>query len=322
MDKNGSLQNVLAWWIVGLVTIVNATWFVASDIEFSPAGTLKMLSGVVGAGIPLLIYGTVRYDRNIVAALSAVLLIIGFSAAAAPLSYLVATLGLPQWDNALLRWDRALGLDWRAYLDWVNNRPLIGLMFTLTYQSLMSQMIVICLVLGLGGRHFELRVFTLAVVMSGMVCVLISALMPAMAMYVQLGLKPHDFPNLAPAAAYVHVEHILSLRDGTFRVFSLDTAEGIITFPSYHASLAVIFMAALWSVRWLRWPGVVLNLLVIAATPIDGGHYFVDVGAGIAIAAACLWAARYPERFMALRGVVEGLAVMRPLGRIRRNWAT
>ena len=35
-----------------------------------------------------------------------------------------------------------------------------------------------------------------------------------------------------------------------------------------------------------------LNLLMLAATPIDGSHYFIDVFAGIAIAAPCLLAAR------------------------------
>ena len=68
--------------------------------------------------------------------------------------------------------------------------------------------------------------------------------------------------------------------------------EGIITFPSYHAALAIVLGWALWQVAWLRWPGVVVNGLVVAATPIDGGHYFVDVFAGAVIAALAIAAAR------------------------------
>jgi membrane-associated phospholipid phosphatase len=115
--------------------------------------------------------------------------------------------------------------------------------------------------------------------------------MPAMAMYVHLGLQPADFPNLSPAAAYVHVEHIHGLRDGTLRALNLSAAEGIITFPSYHAALAIIFLVGFWSVPLLRWPGVALNLALLAGTPIDGGHYFVDLGAGIAIALVSILAA-------------------------------
>ena len=73
---------------------------------------------------------------------------------------------------------------------------------------------------------------------------------------------------------------------------NLNAAEGIITFPSYHSTLAILFLVALWSVPLLRWLGVVLNLAVIAATPIDGGHYFVDLGAGMIIAILSLLTAR------------------------------
>jgi len=43
---------------------------------------------------------------------------------------------------------------------------------------------------------------------------------------------------------------------------------------------------ALWtrSGSTLRWFGLALNGLMIAATPIDGSHYFIDVFAGLTIA--------------------------------------
>lgn len=321
MAQDGRIQNLAAWSILGLVALVDAAWFLASDFELSIRGASNAIIGAIAIGPLLLFYGTVRRDEKIVSALSSVLLIIGFSAAAAPLSYFFASLDVPFWDGTLHQWDRALGLDWRAYLAWVNERPSFGMVLKLAYQSLMPQMVIVCLVLGLTGRRFELSVFTLAVIMSGILCVIVSALMPALAMYVQLGLRPDDFANLSPAAAFVHVEHISGLRDGTFRLFSLNAAEGIITFPSYHACLAVIFMAGLWSVPLLRWPGAILNLLVIVATPIDGGHYFVDVGAGILIAVGCLWVARHPVHLLARVKLAQALPFALPLRR-PRNWAT
>jgi membrane-associated phospholipid phosphatase len=113
-----------------------------------------------------------------------------------------------------------------------------------------------------------------------------------MAMFVHLGLQPYDYPNLDPAAAFVHVAHLSALRAGTLRVISLDGAEGLITFPSYHAALGVIFATSFWTVRSLRWPGLAVNTVMIAATPIDGGHYFIDVLAGIMVAAVSLAAVR------------------------------
>jgi hypothetical protein len=42
----------------------------------------------------------------------------------------------------------------------------------------------------------------------------------------------------------------------------------------------------------VRWIGVVLDTLMLVATPIEGSHYFVDVFAGIAIAVGSLVVAR------------------------------
>ena len=40
--------------------------------------------------------------------------------------------------------------------------------------------------------------------------------------------------------------------------------------------------------RLLRWPAVAINALLIAAIPVEGGHYFIDMLVGIALAAAIL----------------------------------
>ncbi len=42
---------------------------------------------------------------------------------------------------------------------------------------------------------------------------------------------------------------------------------------------------ALWPVRYIGWISVLLNLAMIAATPVDGSHYFSDVVAGLILAA-------------------------------------
>jgi membrane-associated phospholipid phosphatase len=70
------------------------------------------------------------------------------------------------------------------------------------------------------------------------------------------------------------------------------SSEGIITFPSFHAALGALFIVALWPVPVLRWISAVVNGLMIIATPIDGGHYFIDVLAGLGITILCLCGAR------------------------------
>ena len=98
----------------------------------------------------------------------------------------------------------------------------------------------------------------------------------------------HVLPTVSTSWPVFH-----GLRDGTWRTLIAGrSSRGIITFPSLHAALAVIVAAALWPLARLRWVFVVLNTAMLIATPIDGSHYFVDVLAGVALAALCLVAAR------------------------------
>src|ERR1700693_4535513 len=53
--------------------------------------------------------------------------------------------------------------------------------------------------------------------------------------------------------------------------------------------------------RWVRPVAILANGLMLASTPIDGGHYFVDVFAGIALALAAIAAAHSASRVLQRR---------------------
>src|SRR5262249_55436 len=58
------------------------------------------------------------------------------------------------------------------------------------------------------------------------------------------------------------------------------------------AALAVLAAAALWPVRYLRWPAAVLAALIVVSTVTTGWHYVSDVLGGLALAALSLAVAR------------------------------
>jgi membrane-associated phospholipid phosphatase len=70
-----------------------------------------------------------------------------------------------------------------------------------------------------------------------------------------------------------------------------DNIKGLIGFPSYHAVLALLVMYYAWGASWLRWPAIILNLLVIAATPIQVGHHAVDVLGGAIVSVFAFYGA-------------------------------
>jgi membrane-associated phospholipid phosphatase len=284
------------WLSILAVAALTAAWMRAAGLSLDPASAL--LPAVTCAGLETLavFYTTRRPDPRLAVSLSCVAQILAFSACAALLSYTVAATGGPLRDDTFLALDRALGLDWQAYLAALNDRPRLGAVLTLAYRTLMPQMILVVVVLGFGGRLSAARDFVRAFVIAGLVTVLLSGLLPAIGTYGHLGLRPEDFARLSPAAPYAHIADFSDLRDGTLRNLSLDRMEGIITFPSFHTALGVLFIRYFWLSRLTRWPALALNALMIAATPMDGGHYFVDVGAGAAIAVVAIAAAGFLGR--------------------------
>ncbi len=95
--------------------------------------------------------------------------------------------------------------------------------------------------------------------------------------------------NLQPAASASAWPLMASLRDGTVRTLMAAGADGVITFPSLHTALAVLFAAAFWPVPWLRWIAIVLNSLMMVSIPVEGSHYLVDMLSGGAVAAVAWW---------------------------------
>jgi membrane-associated phospholipid phosphatase len=125
----------------------------------------------------------------------------------------------------------------------------------------------------------------MSLVFTTLVTIAISTIMPAQGAWGHLHPSVQDYSAITPTAPYLPVFH--GLRDGTLRRLVGDGAEGIIAFPSLHTALGVLFIFALWPVRHLRWIAALLNIVMIAATPIDGGHYLCDIIAGTTIAVLC-----------------------------------
>jgi hypothetical protein len=86
------------------------------------------------------------------------------------------------------------------------------------------------------------------------------------------------------------------VRAGTLRHLDLFGLAGIVTFPSFHAASAVLYAWALWPVRWIRPIAVAANGAMFASTPIDEGHYFSGLAAGVAVALVSIAVARRLSR--------------------------
>jgi membrane-associated phospholipid phosphatase len=232
-----------------------------------------------------------RTEPRLASALTSTAQVVDFAAVGAPLSYIAASATFPLQDHALDVIDRALGLDWKALLAWMNASPTTHAVLGPIYASLTLQMTTVVLCLAFSGRLVWLRVYTLAFFFAALISIAVSVVLPAAGAWPHYGLTAADSPHILPTVS-TSWPVFYGLRDGTFRTLVAVGSEGIITFPSLHAALAVIVVAALWPVPVLRWVFLALNVVMLIATPIDGSHYFVDVLAGVVLAVLCLVGAR------------------------------
>ena len=201
-----------------------------------------------------------------------------------PLTYLAVAPGFPLVDGTLSHLDTLLfSFEWDAAARWVANRPLLDWLLGLAYGSFYWQAFLLLLLGSIsrpGDRNGEL-IWHFCISLS-LTCA-IFVFTPA------LGKVGHA------GTGYISV--IMEIRAGLWRVFDYNQADGIITFPSFHAALAVILAYAARRQPWALVIFLPANVLMLASTPTIGGHYLVDLPGGVLVALASILLTRVWRRW-------------------------
>ncbi|MDE3061021.1 MAG: phosphatase PAP2 family protein [Pseudomonadota bacterium] len=203
--------------------------------------------------------------------------------AVAFLTYFGGWLNRPLMDGPLVAIDQMSGFDWRTYIAWINTHPLLGDFLTFSYQSFSLQLVLLLCLLFIYDHSAHGQRFVLVFLVSATACALLSAAFPAAGGYVYYDIDVANYPQLHPAAARIHEATLLALRQHELSKITFPM-QGIVTFPSFHASLAVLLLYAAIPLRRFRLITHPLNLAMLFSTPVDGGHYLIDVVAGVLIA--------------------------------------
>jgi len=205
------------------------------------------------------------------------------------LSYPLATAGFPYSDALLNGVDRWMRLDWRSYLHFINDHATLAVLTWLAYRSMLFQFTVLALALVAASRIARLQQYILASGLALFLTLVVFTVMPASGIYNFLQIQPAEFANLSPIMTYNQTQLLDALRTGQQTV--VDQMQGLITFPSFHAVWAILFAWGFYPIKRLRFGAIMLNLFVIASTPIQGAHYFIDIIGGAAVAGAAIYAA-------------------------------
>lgn len=278
-----------------------------TPIRFDLDETATPIAAFIGMVVIAIVYGRWRGAPRIAAAaaVSADFIAAGLVLAAA--SYLAAAGGRPMAAQAFIAADRALGFDWPAYEAFVAAHPALRATLSFAYQTMGVQLALLVGALILLGRHAQLRLLTDVFILSALVVIFFSWLFPAVDADVMFGkyAATRTASGLWSTGGQ-RADDFLNLHYGLMTTIPVMNVTGLVTFPSFHTVCAILFVMTAAQFPAFRIPALTINILMIAATPVEGGHYLVDLLAGAAVcmavqAAAGAWAAeRRPARAEAL----------------------
>lgn len=202
----------------------------------------------------------------------------------------LAAESFPFIDETLNAADRALGFDFPALLQIYRDNPDLTVASQRIYISFGVQSIAVPMLLAICWRDERLWTYLTAWYLALFTAVAIFPFAPAAGPYVLHGVQEDVFGSLQRFFPWKTGPAIQALRDGTMRDIG-EAARGLVSIPSFHAIGGVLFIAATWQFKWLKWPMLALNILMICTVIITGSHYLIDAIAGIATALAAWWIA-------------------------------
>ncbi len=211
------------------------------------------------------------------------------------LNYLSMSLAFPYTDTILFAADRALFPDWKGYFAFVADRPFLVVILGISYGLLTPISVIVFLGMMLGRQTRRAEFYITGFFITALICITAGMFFPAVGsvMHILGGHVPSGRFEGVPGV--YHVPILEKLRGSGPVALDLNDLPGLVTFPSFHTAAGI---ALFWSQRRTRlfWPALAYAAVMIASTPVIGGHYFIDLlGGGVIAVAILAWLGRLPR---------------------------
>jgi hypothetical protein len=197
------------------------------------------------------------------------------------LTYHCIAVGYPLQDTALSRADAAIGFNWLSWANFLKARPLLLKVTNWCYSSYAWQpLIIIPLLAILKPRKGNSELF-LSLVLAMALTLIITTFVPAIGPADALGFRPEPAPVIRALHASPTAQVLKYM--------------GVVTFPSFHTIMAILFTFACRGIRFVFPAAVCLNLMMLISVPHSGDHYLVDMIAGTLVALTAISAVKLCE---------------------------
>jgi hypothetical protein len=186
------------------------------------------------------------------------------------LTYHCIAIGYAFQDRALARADAAIGFDWLSWAKFLTANPLLLRITNWSYSSYAWQpLIIIPLLAMLKPRNGNAELF-LSLWLAMALTLIITTFVPAIGPADALGFRPDPAPVIRALHASPSAQVLKYM--------------GVVTFPSFHTIMAILFTFACRDIRFVFPAAVCLNLMMLVSVPHSGDHYLADMIAGAIVA--------------------------------------
>jgi membrane-associated phospholipid phosphatase len=301
------------WTLVFGIGVLDAAWLLSTPVSLDLAGHWTIAALLSLAAV--IHITTARWpvsDRVHVFATGLAVMLLAWPALRL-MNYAAMSTALPLADAYLASWDRALRFDWLAYVRWADQRPGLLVLMSLAYQGLtLYSLITFIALLGVYGPN-RARDFVLAFLVAGVLTCVTGLWLPALGPMDHYAFDPAQFQHIKPEFGTWAVDAILRIRAGVAQSLSLNDLPGLTHVPSLHTAMGLIGIYYCRGRLLVYLAALAINGLMIAATPVFGGHYFIDlfagtILAGVAIAAVAALDRRTVPRVAAIAAPGEAAA--------------
>ena len=284
-------DTVAKWLIIAAAVLLDVILLSTLDLKLDLPSLIRPL----GFAALLTVVGLYYRWRNVsdfVVCVNALLHLVLFSSSYTILMYCLATFNRPLIDPVLVDIDAGLRCHLPAIVSWAQAHPTVQRLLQMAYDTLLPQTALIA-TLGLVGDRRPLEVFVQRFMISALLTAALFYAYPAAGPFEAFGYELSEVQSR-------YMAHFEGLRAGQMETISLQQAEGLITFPSFHATWAILLALSCRHRPWLFALSALLNGMVLIATLTTGWHYLADVYAGVIVAAiaigACHWLNRWVYR--------------------------
>ncbi len=287
--------SIKIWALYFFIVVLDFIFFKFSAFSLD-INSIIQLHGKIFVQVVLLFASFLIYNKNARKSLKVIEpIFIGllFITPITVLTYFSIDFNFPLVDNYLSHIDSDVGFRWHTYIKYVDSSYFISKLLWLCYISFSYQLLLIPIILGFANQHERSYQFIFCFGLVSVIASLISVFTPAYGTYTTYALDVNTLRNIDTSFVFGFIEPFDAVRGSGSYTLSAEEFVGILTFPSVHAGVAGLCMWVFWGQRKLFLPFLVLNIGMACSAISHANHYFIDVIAGLAVAALSIFMSSY-----------------------------